>query len=189
VRDGGERGWLGAGRAEGSAGFDGGSGGALVLGIGNTLARDDGVGCRVVRALADAGPASGLPGDAEVVDGGTIGLGLLPLIEPDRALVLVDAAELGEPPGTVRVLDAEMLRGLLGGRLSVHQVGVADLLAAANLAGVLPRQVALVAIQPAAIGVGMDLSGPVEATLPVAMEAVRETVRRFIDEARAPPKG
>jgi hydrogenase maturation protease len=155
------------------------TGGVLILGIGNTLAQDDGVGVRVVKALADAGLDAGLPTGTEVVDGGTIGLGLLPLIEPNRPLLLIDAAELGAPPGTVRVLETAALRGLLGGRLSVHQVGVADLLGAAALAGVLPHRVALVAIQPAAIGIGVELSEAVEAALPAAIEAVRETARRY----------
>jgi hydrogenase maturation protease len=114
-----------------------------------------------------------LPAGTRVVDGGTLGLDLLPLLEDADAVVLVDAANLRREPGTVAVLRGDELASLIGGHLSVHQVGVGDLLAAARLMGSLPSQVSLVAIQPAEVAPGLELTDDVAAALPRAVEAVR----------------
>lgn len=143
----------------------------LLLGIGNLLMRDEGVGIQVVRALED--PGFGLPPGTRVVDGGTLGLDLLPLIDDARAVVLVDAVDIGAAPGTVAVLRGMEIGGALGGHISPHQVGIGDLLAVARLTGVLPERVALVGVQPATVEIGLDLSPTVGAVLPLAAEAAR----------------
>lgn len=146
----------------------------LVIGIGNLLLRDEGVGVRVVselaRSVAEGGPAA--PLETRFVDGGTLGLELLPLIQDASMLVLVDAVDLRRPPGSVAVLRGDAIEGMLAGHVSPHQVGVADLVAAARLLGVLPETTSLVGIQPGAIEIGLELTDAVEAAVPVAMARV-----------------
>lgn len=143
----------------------------LVLGVGNVLMRDEGVGVHVARAIAGDQPSIG--GGVRVVDGGTLGLDLLPLIADARAVVLIDAVDLRAEPGTVSVLRGDALHGVLGGHLSPHQVGLGDLIAVGRLTGELPERVVLVGIQPAAIEVGIDLTTACAAAVPRAIDAVR----------------
>jgi hydrogenase maturation protease len=151
------------------------AGGALVLGLGNVLLRDEGVGVHLAQALLEAGAANeatALPAAVRVVDGGTLGLDLLPLIEDAAAVVLIDAVDLGAAPGTIEVLRGDALQGALALHVSPHQVGVGDLLGAARLAGSLPERTSLVAIQPGAIEVGLELTPEVAAAVPTAVEVV-----------------
>ena len=155
-------------------------GDVLVLGVGNILLQDEGVGIRI----ADEVAALDLPPGIRAVDGGTLGLDLLPLIEDAAALVMVDAVDLRAEPGTVDVLRGDELRSALGGHVSPHQVGVGDLIEVARLAGTLPDRVALVAIQPGTIAVGLELTPAVEAAVPRAVElAVAEATTARTDIA------
>lgn len=149
----------------------------LVIGIGNVLLRDEGAGVRAIELLRRAAEqAPGLlPPGARVIDGGTLGLDLLPAIEDARAVVLVDAVDLHGGPGDVAVLRGDALHATLAHHVSPHQVGVGDLLAAARLTGRLPSHVALVGIQPAEISVGLEPTDVVRAALPRAVELARAT--------------
>jgi hydrogenase maturation protease len=143
----------------------------LVLGVGNTLMRDDGVGVRLVEALAVAEPV--LP-DVEYVDAGTLSFLLLPRIEQCDALLVLDAAHLDTRPGDVCSLEgAAMDEFLRTARCSVHEVGVRDLLDVARLTGHLPERRAFVGVQPLETGWGESLSAPVAAALPGALQAAR----------------
>lgn len=140
----------------------------LVLGVGNRLLGDDGIGVRVVEGLGDAD----LPAGIRAVDGGTLGRDLLPLVVAATALIVVDAVDLRAVPGTVTVLrddSAEQAMGV-GGLARGGRIG--DLLALARLADRRPERLVLVAIQPASIEPGLDLSEAVEAALPGAVELV-----------------
>ena len=152
----------------------------LVLGIGNVLLGDDGVGVRVVTELArlvEAGLVT-LPTDARLVDGGTLGRDLLPLVADASALVVVDAAELQAPPGRVRVLRNEEI-GRGRGPGAIDGGGLLELLIAASIAGTLPDDVALVGIQPGIVAAGSELSTPVRSGVPQAIEHVLGELRRF----------
>lgn len=147
----------------------------LVLGVGNILMRDEGVGVRVVERLRVSPEL--LPADVRIVDGGTLGLDLLPLIEEARGLVLVDAIDVQAAPGTLVVLRGHDVTGAFGGHVSPHQVGVGDLVAIGELTAVLPEAITLVGIQLAEIDVGLELSEAVEAAVPGAVIAVRDELR------------
>jgi len=149
--------------------------GTLVLGIGNILLKDEGVGVVVAQRI-EAARAAGdavVPGDTRVVDGGTLGLDLLPMIGDAERVVLVDAVNLGQAPGTVTVLRDDTVQAALSGHVSPHQIGVGDLVAAARLTGVMPPRLTLVGIQPGEISIGLELTGPVEAAVDVAIDVVR----------------
>ncbi len=146
------------------------------MGVGNTLLRDDGIGIHVASALR--GSVSSLSG-LTIIDGGTIGLALLPEVEESEVLVIVDATELGAPPGTVRVfVNGEIDRFLNGKRPSVHEVAIVDLLAAAGIRGRRPEHCALIGIQPASIDWGLELTDDVQAAVPEACRRIHEFIER-----------
>lgn len=155
----------------------------LVLGIGNNLLSDDGVGIHVVNAL-DAMKQGGVIEHAiKLRDGGTIGLALLTDIEETDALIVVDAMELGAEPGTVRAFQGvDMDRQLSGKKRTAHEVALADLMGAAQLTGCGPERRALVAIQPASTGWGLAPTDEVAAAIPVACRTVLSLLEEWRNE-------
>ena len=154
-----------------------------MLGIGNPLMSDDGVGLRVLEALAAHSPA--LPG-VEYVDAGTLSFLLLPRIECASALLVLDAARLGLAPGAVQSFVGPAMDDFLrGASVGVHDVGLRDLLDAARLTDALPARRALVGVQPDAIGWGTELSAKVQGSVHTAVLAAREILERWMrrDEA------
>lgn len=139
----------------------------LVLGIGNTLLRDEGAGVHVVRRLAEQ--AAGRD-DIELIDGGTLSFTLAGAIEDASQLIVVDAAQLGDAPGAMRVFEGEQMDAFVGGqrKRSVHEVSLVDLLMIARLADHLPRRRALIGIQPQDIDWGEHPSPAVAAAIPRA---------------------
>jgi hydrogenase maturation protease len=153
----------------------------LIMGVGNTLQQDDGIGIHVaesLRALHEDQP------NLDIIDGGTIGLSLLPQIEDADAVIIVDASELGEAPGTIRIFrNEEIDRQISGKRRTVHEVALADLFSAAAILGRVPEKRALVAIQPASTETGLEPTPNVRAAIPRACDAINELTRRWRHEA------
>lgn len=147
----------------------------LVLGIGNTLLSDEGVGIHVIHALQGLSPPTD---DTEYLDGGTLSFTLAAPIEEADALIVVDAAELGGEPGTLRVFTGEAMDGFLAGRrkASVHEVGLTDLMAIARLTGRWPARRALVAIQPDRVDWGESPTPRVAAAVPEACRRIRALI-------------
>ncbi len=155
---------------------DGGPAPLLVLGVGNLLLCDDGVGLELLRRLAGEGVEGA---EVELVDGGTQGLALLPYLDGRRALLILDAVSRGAPPGTVHVLDDPEPAAPDGPVLAPHGGNASDLLNAARLLGALPARVVVVGVEPALVRTGTELSPEVQAALPEALSAVRQSVRRL----------
>lgn len=153
----------------------------LVLGIGNTLLSDEGVGVHVIQALGQ-GPLAGLD-DVELLDGGTLSFTLAGPIQDADALIVVDAAQLKSSPGTLRVFQGEdMDRFLTSNRKSsVHEVGLTDLRAIAMLAGHWPERRAMVAIQPEKVDWGEFPTQPVAAAIPEACERIESLIGGWRD--------
>lgn len=142
----------------------------LVLGVGNELYRDEGVGVIVARLLA----RQTLPPGVRVVEGAVGGLDLLFEMEGAERVILLDAVDMGQPPGTVRVFTPEEVELELPGTVaSLHQIDLAQVLALGQLVGVVPR-VHIVGLQPGAVSPGFALTAAVSAAVP---RAVRETRR------------
>lgn len=151
-----------------------------MLGVGNTLLADEGAGVHAVRALAQARSDAAALDDVALIDAGTLSFSLAALIEDAAQLICIDAAELGEAPGTVRVFeDPEMDRFLGRPRRSPHQVGLLDLLAIAHLGGHLPARRALVGIQPQRVDWGETPTAQVAAAIPRACDLVRALIARW----------
>jgi hydrogenase maturation protease len=151
----------------------------LVLGLGNLLLSDDGLGLRLLRDLASEGSA------VEFLDGGTQGLALLSYLSNRRALIILDAVALGAPPGTVHVLQGETISAHHA--VTAHGSNALELLAAARLLGDLPPSVTIIGIEPACIRTGIGLSPAVEAAIPEALSRARTVLESTIREvAKAP---
>ena len=151
----------------------------LVLGLGNTLLADDGVGIHIIRSLA-LDPLT--PACVRPVDGGTLGFRLLDQISRAQAVLIIDAAQLGAQAGTLRLLDRNDLALHVGksGRISAHEAGLADLLTLARLEGFAPRHLALIAIQPQTIDWGETLSPQVAAAAASACPLAVQTALGWV---------
>lgn len=146
----------------------------LVLGLGNELFSDEGVGVVASRRIAELD----FP-DTEVVDGGTLGLSLLPTIEGREALLVLDAiVESDLAPGSVVVYDGEDLRREARLLYSAHQLGVNEVLAAADLAGVAPLEVAAVGMVPESVNTGYGITD----TAAMALDEMVAVARRVLIE-------
>ena len=141
----------------------------LVLGIGNLVMSDDGIGVRVVQQLAER---YRFPAGVTVLDGGTLGLDLLPQLEGVARLLVVDAVETGRTPGTLVRLAGEDVPIVLETKVSPHQMGLKDLLAVAMLQGFAPQEMVLWGVQPERIEMSLELSPVVAAQLDPLVEKV-----------------
>lgn len=141
----------------------------LILGVGNTILSDEGAGVRAIERLQERYT---IPGWAQVMDGGTLGLDLLYYLEGVERLVIVDAVETGEAPGTIIRLENDEVPAFLALRMSPHQLGIPDMLFAAKLRDLYPASVVLWGIQPGSLEVGLELSPPVAARLDALVDGV-----------------
>lgn len=123
---------------------------------------DDAAGVIVVRRLKET---YDFPERVTLLDGGTLGLDILPYLEGVDRLLVVDAVETGEAAGTLVRLVGSDIPLALATKVSPHQMGLKDLLLVADLQGYAPAEMVLWGVQPASIEVGMELSAPVAAQL------------------------
>ena len=147
----------------------------LVLGLGNLLLQDEGVGVRVIERLQKE---YAFPEEVTVLDGGTLGLDLLSLIEETPRIVIVDAVKAGKEPGALVRLVNDEIPAFLGPKVSPHQVGLQDLLALARLRGHFPSEVILLGVQAERLEPGLDLSPAIAAQVePLAARVIDELTR------------
>jgi hydrogenase maturation protease len=127
-----------------------------LIGLGNILMQDEGVGVHVVKAVQER---FAVPPELDIVDGGTAGLDLLPFLEGRDRVLLVDAVDFGKEPGFIGELVNEAIPAAFGkDKASLHHVGLAEVLATARLLDILPREICLIGIQPQAIDLGLELT-------------------------------
>ena len=155
-----------------------------MLGLGNLLNRDEGLGVHALRAL---GERLGPDPRVELVDGGVLGLNLLPLVESCSHLLVLDAVDAGRPPGTVIELDRDRIPMLRGVTLSEHQVTFQEVLGLASIRGRLPGTVHLLGAQPADLSVGVEVGPAVSGAIPHIVERALELVSRW--NATVPASG
>jgi hydrogenase maturation protease len=145
----------------------------LVLGLGNPLLSDDGVGPRAIERLARG---YRFPGNVELLDGGTGGLRLAAEVAEAEKLLVLDAVDAGLPPGSVLALEPPW-REMKSAKLSPHEISLGDILALARTAGG-PQEVVVLGVQPERLGAGVELSPAVAAALErLEAEAVAQLAR------------
>lgn len=146
----------------------------VVLGLGNVLHADDGAGAEAIKRLQQD---ARVPEEVSLIEGGTLGLELLPYIWSCSRLIVIDAVDVGEPPGTVVRMSGEELNSLPGNS-SVHQLGVADLLVALRMLARRQPAVVLLGVQPANTDWSTELSPAVAAAMNVLVEATVQELSR-----------
>ena len=139
----------------------------IVLGLGNLLNKDEGLGVQAVRLLdAQLGAQDGV----ELLDGGVLGLSLLMLVEECSHLLILDAVDAGQPVGSVVELSRDQLPLYSGIKLSQHQVTFQEVLGLAKIRDNLPKNLHLIGIQPKDLSIGLDLSLEVAQSLPEVVQ-------------------
>jgi hydrogenase maturation protease len=141
----------------------------LVLGAGNILLSDEGIGVRVVEALQRR---CRFPEEVEILDGGTCGMDLLDIIAGRDHLILVDAVDTGSPPGTVVRLEGNQVPAVFRTKSSPHQLGLQDVLALLLLLDAAPAHVTVIGVQPASLDIGLELTPAIAARFDDMVEMV-----------------
>ena len=147
----------------------------VVLGVGNTIFSDDGVGVHAARLLEND---PRIPPNVKVLDGGTLGLELLSYVSDATRVLFLDAVNTGEAAGTLSRMTANALLGVSGGS-NVHQLGLADLIAAMMLVSHKPQEIIVLGVQPANTDWGTELSPLVEAALKPFVDAAVVELRSW----------
>lgn len=150
----------------------------LVLGIGNILWADEGFGVRVVQRLMTE---YSFPERVALVDGGTQGLGLMPYLQEAENLIIIDAVDFQQEPGTLILLRGDEVPAYFGlKKMSLHQISFQEVLAVCELMGQAPKQVFLVGMQPQILeDYGGSLSSVVKSKLGNAQAAVLDILQEL----------
>jgi len=145
----------------------------VIIGLGNLILKDDGLGVHVVRELEDRE----LPPGVELIDGGTAAMELLPVVHGAERIIVIDALRAGGEPGTIYRVNPEDLVCETERPLSLHQVGLLEVLGMAKQLGG-HGDVTIVGVEPKEITWGMELSPEVRAKVPKVIKAVFEELKR-----------
>ncbi len=143
----------------------------LVLGLGNLILKDEGVGVRVAERMQQMS----LPPDVEVLDGGIKGLDLLDFIEDREKVIVVDAVKAGAPPGTLFRFTDKDLAAKKGFIRSAHGIDFSDVIAIAAFMGKKP-EIVFLGIEPESLDAIMELSPLIEKNIPVLINLVMKEI-------------
>lgn len=148
----------------------------IVLGIGNILLSDEGVGPKVALKLSSE---YRFPPNVDIHDGGTIGLGLLPYIEEADCLLIIDAIDGPGEAGSIYRYTVDDFKLNIPKKMSIHDVGLIECLALAELTGRIPRQTIIIGVKPASLKPGMELTEAVAAKVDRLVEMAVEEITKF----------
>jgi hydrogenase maturation protease len=151
-------------------------GGTVVLGAGNPLMGDDGLGIEVLEAIARKWDESL---DLRFLDGGIWGMRLLPHIEDADRLLVIDAVRADLAPGTLVRVERDEIPKHLRTKISTHQIDLSEVFAVAELRGTFPREAVVLGIEPATVDAYMAISAEVRATVPALIQAVERQLEAW----------
>lgn len=148
----------------------------VILGVGNYLLKDEGIGIHVINHIKELE----LPSHIEVIDGGTIGIDIIYVIEDAYKLIVVDAVDAGCEPGTIfKFSPEEISERIKDNEVSLYQVGILEALVIARQRGKCPQTI-IIGVQPKKVEWGMEPTNELNATIPKIVELVREETRAKI---------
>jgi hydrogenase maturation protease len=148
----------------------------VVLGLGNLLSSDEGLGIHALKMLGgQLGPQTAV----ELIDGGVLGLDLLPLVEECSHLLVLDAVNAGAAPGSLLELRRDQIPLYAGVKMSEHQVSFQEVLGLAGLRGRLPEHLYLIGIQPVDLSTGLEVSATVAEVLPQVVDRAVAVLREW----------
>ena len=148
----------------------------LVLGMGNLLLEDEGLGVRALEVLQQRYE---IPTEVELLDGGTTGMGLLDDISGREHLIVLDAVQTGDPPGTLVRLAGDDVPVYFGMRISPHQLGLSDVLATLELSGEKPAEVVVLGLVPQSLEMDLELSELIAEKLGALVESAVTELERL----------
>lgn len=149
-----------------------------LIGLGNVLLKDERIGVHVVNTIRERYSCSP---ELEIVDGGTLGLNLLPMFEEFDKILLLDAVNFGKEPGYIGILEDDEIPAIIFPKISVHHIGLADLLSVAKLKGVMPSKLCLIGMQPSAMdfSFGLEMSDIVNANIDKMVDVTVEKLKEW----------
>ena len=150
-----------------------------ILGIGNTLYTDEGLG---VHALAALQEKYGMDQQVQLVDGSTDGMSLLGPVEDTDYLIVIDAINAGKDGGHIIELHGNDIPAYYGIKMSIHQLGFQEVLLAAKLRERYPKNIVMIGMQPTSLELGIELSETNEAQLPKLLKLVEQQVNKWKNE-------
>jgi hydrogenase maturation protease len=146
------------------------------IGLGNLLLQDDAVGLHAIETIKER---YRFRAPIDLFDGGTAGLDLLPLIEQYEKVLFVDAVDAGQPAGTIVIVEGEEIPSFLTSQVSVHHVGLSDLLFAARMAGCLPAEICLIGVQPESVDIGLEMTDVLKESLDLLLTTVVKRLQKW----------
>ncbi len=141
----------------------------VILGVGNILLTDEGVGVHAVNQLV---ARYRLPPEVDVIDGGTSGMDCLDQVSGADHLLIADAMRSKQEPGTITRLSGDQIPAFFKTKISPHQVGVCDMLATLNFHGLMPKNIVLIGVEPKSFDTAMELSPEIAARLSAVVDAL-----------------
>lgn len=159
----------------------------LVLGIGNILLSDEGVGVHAVNRFKERYT---VPDGVEIIDGGTMGFDLMPYFEDRTHVIVLDAVrENGASPGTILRFSGSDVMGVFSERITPHQIGLSDLLACTAVGFQLPEHIVLLGMVPGSLETGLDMTPSVQGRLDEMVGVLRDELEAcgVVPEPKARP--
>lgn len=152
----------------------------MVVGVGNSIQMDDGVGIHVLNELKNYD----LPDEVELFDGGTLGIDLMPYIEGREKLIFIDSVKAGQEPGTILRFQPDDLNYDDAPKTSVHQIGLIESLQMISLIGKAPDRIVIYGIQPKTIDWSEELTDEVKASIPKLIPHILKEIERSLEELK-----
>lgn len=153
-----------------------------VLGLGNILLSDEGVGVYAAAALSERFIFSP---SVDIIDGGTMGLDLLPLFQDRDRILIIDAVDFGKDPGHIGIVEGDAIRSVLNTKLSVHHIGLADLLFTAKLTREDPLELCLIGIQPHSLETGVNMTAHISGQFDNILKIIVHKLKQWNVVSRA----
>ncbi len=150
----------------------------MIIGVGNSIQMDDGIGIHVLREL-EKYP---LPEEVELFDGGTLGIDLMPYIEGREKLIFIDSVKADQKPGTIFKFEPDDLNYDDAPKTSVHQIGLIESLQMISMIGKAPERIVIFGVQPAVINWGEDLSPEVRSSIPKLIPHLLKEIEKSVKE-------
>lgn len=140
----------------------------LILGLGNILLKDEGLGVYAAGILKN----KKLPPDVEVLEGATGGFDLIDVIANRKKVIVIDSCDFGQQPGTIGMMKSDDILASKDSGISMHEFGLAEALNMAKIQECSPGEVVIIAVQPGDISPGLELSQQIQKAMPKVIETV-----------------
>ncbi len=147
-----------------------------VIGLGNILLKDEGIGVHTVNKIKNEYQFSS---DIEIIDGGTLGLDLLPYFEKHSKVLIIDAADLKKEPGYIKIFDSDEILKSFYKKLSVHHIGIPDILTACELMNIKSDEIKIIGIQPCSTDFGTEMSYEIQSKMELIFQLILEQLQKW----------